>query len=285
MTLMTIEYTLPDEKTCTCYLDQPLALLGRGPECDVKIPHPAIPRRLCRVFLEKGHLRLEEFPGLTNPLIASGKQPIHGGIAGPQLNLQVGPVALRLSKGERVQEAVDSADKMPRRRLSLFSIIGLLAICGLLAKAVAHDPGVDTSNQTVAAQLPESPLRPIDDTSCRKPANCLRRASLLQSRAEDLLDSAAPLPGETIAAASLLGRRARFLKEAGSPLAEAAGREATDLEASILAGYRLQRLALDRAVRRGDQDRASDAAKTLIHYLDHNDPAASRRLSRLVRKP
>jgi hypothetical protein len=250
-------------------------LVGRSETCHLSVRHAAMPRELCRLWLEDDgrRVRVEERPGLTNPLLRDGV-PVRGGASGPRLSLAVGPVRL-VAEPARFCEAARTAGRGRRLLAALgavAAVAGLACALGSTTRA-AGEPGLP--------RLPGSPLPgDADETGPDDGPRARARAALLESRAADILSNPDASPADRVAALLALRRAAILLPEQdAAPLA----RRARELEGSLLAGYREQSLALERALARDDRIAASRAAANLLSYLTrHEDAAARARLAAIA---
>ncbi len=243
-------------------------LVGRAETCHLCVRHAAVPRELCRVWLEDaGRLvRVEERPGLTNPLLCGGT-PVRGGVGGSRLELSVGPVRF-VAEPARFREFRQRTDR--RRRLVI--ALGILAATAGLAFSLGRVPGREGA--PAAIDLPADPI-PEDASSgdTMGGGSATARAVLLESRATDLLSGPDTKPADRIEALLDLRRATLLLPP---PEAGPVARRASELERAIVAGYREQSLALGRALARGDAETASRAAANLLSYLEGHDAVAAR---------
>ncbi|HUT76286.1 MAG TPA: FHA domain-containing protein [Polyangia bacterium] len=268
MTDLTIHVILPDAPERAYRFTAMPVLVGRSATCHLSVRHGAMPRELCRLWLEDDgrRVRVEERSGLTNPLLRDGL-PVRGGASGPRLSLAVGPVRLR-AEPARYREAARTTGHGRRLLAALGAVTVVAGLACLLgsARRATGEPGMP--------RLPGSPL-PGDagETGPDDGRPAAARAALLESRAAELLSGPDASPADRVEALLALRRAADLLPEQdAAPLAH----RARELERTLLAGYREQSLALERALARGDRSAASRAATNLLSHLAHHEDDAAR---------
>lgn len=267
-----IEVVLPGVPGRSYRFSETPVLVGRAETCHLGVRHAAMPRELCRIWLENDgrRVRVEERPGLTNPLLAGGR-PVRGGVSGPRLELTVGPVRL-VAEPAGLRQAGGRAH--PRRRV--LAGLGVLALVAGLALVLGSSPRGTVD--PLAARLPSSPF-PRTGEAGSGTGGDPGRAALLESRAAELLSRPEAAPADGIEAALLLRRAASLLPQ---DEARTVAARALALEAALAASYREQGLALERALARGDARAASQAAGELLSYLEHHEDAGARRRLALI---
>lgn len=264
MGAIAITVKLPGEPTKAYRFEELPLLVGRSPTCGLSICHEAVPRRLCRIWLEdQGRaVRVEELPGLTNPLLCAGR-PVRGGATGPGLALAIGPVAIEV-RPAAAPAAARGDDRFRARGPLIGAAVaaGLLLLVGLfVARPAVHPAAV------AALALPDDPLPAPPSAGCAEPAGCRERADLLASRARALLDDPAAPPSARIRAVGLLEHSAS-LSEGTDPAVATARRTAAERAARELRQeYRRERAHLGRALQAGDRPAATAAAARLSGFL------------------
>jgi hypothetical protein len=262
---ISVTVTAPGTSPRTYIFDEQPVEVGRAPECHVSICHEAVPRRLCSAWLEDGGrgVRVEERPGLTNPLMR-GVRPIRGGIGGARLDLSVGPVGISFSPASARQAAEDS-------HFSLFAIskIGIGAIL-LLTLLLGASLALGPDDPAAVQPLPELPGSPFekeaDDLDER---GNVHRADLLYTRARSMLEVRNPPPLALASAAVMLRRSALMLEGSKeSALAGEIAREAAALLASVEQRYRKEVLDLRRFLKTGDLESAESSARVVAEFLE-----------------
>jgi len=263
-----IRVTLPGAPQRSYRFAEVPVLVGRSENCHLIVRHAAMPRELCRIWLEDDGrtVRAEERPGLTNRLLRGGL-PVRGGTGGPRLELAVGPVKL-LAEPARFR---GSPARMDGRRRALAGLGLLAALAGLTWSLGSAPAGGDAP---LMPELPQEPL-PAGDAGARTAGAAVdpARAALLESRAADLLSRPDAGPAEQVQALLALRQAATLLPEDRAGIVD---RHADRLERALKAAYREQSLALERALTRGDAEAASRAARSLLAYLARHDDARIR---------
>jgi hypothetical protein len=256
-------------------------LVGRTPDCDIAICHEAVPRHLCRAWLEEDgrRVRVEEFPGLTNALERNGR-PVKGGVSGARLPLNVGPVELILC-------GADAEPGVPGRgagRIGARRALALAAAAVLVVALAVYAATADRSDGAAADALPAS-LFPADVRAAAEAAAGagVERAALYASRAEEILGRKSANGAEIVAAVTALRRAASIFDQAGDAAGAQALRRRADATADALdRAWRRDRLALERALTGGDDRATADLARRLLGYLGTERRAARAYLSGLL---
>lgn len=254
-------------------------LIGRSPDCDVSILHEAVPRHLCRVWPEDGgrRVRVEESPGLTNPLELGGR-PVVGGASGERLELRVGPIGIAVGTAAAVGGSGGEGRRSGGRRLrSAIGAAGIAAATAALALL-----GAGPSREAGSPDgLPESlferePASPPTPPGGRVPGESAR---LVATGAGELLSRpAAPCADRVRAVAALRRAGAAFAGAGDRGAARACGAEADRAAAEIDRAWRLDRLALRRSLAAGDDRSAAAAAARLLDCLPASDEDGRRAL-------
>ena len=271
MTELRITVSVPGEHPKTYLFSDTPVLIGRSPKCRLSICHEAVGRELCKAWIEGDgrSVRVEECPGLTNPL-TMGSNPVRGGLVGKRLDLNVGPLSLsfRPSSSEG-NNGTTSPEKgsTPRRMLPALAVVAILGMGAVFALW----PRAPSTARSVI-DLPDSvPLYPNKSKPGRvtQPA---QQAAILYSRAVELLSRNGAGPREKALAISLMFESADLLKLDGDSIEiSQRRREAKDLKRALDLSYRKEVLALHRHLEKNDMSAASAVASTLLEYLDSGD--------------
>ena len=271
MTDLRITVSVPGEHPRTYLFGDTPVLIGRSPKCRLSICHEAVGRELCKAWVEGDgrSVRVEECPGLTNPLTI-GSNPVRGGLVGKRLDLNVGPLSLsfRPSSSEDNDGTTSPAKRHALRRIA--PALAVVAILGLGA-VFAFWPRAPFTTRSVI-DLPDSvPLNPLQSKPGRvtEPA---QQAAILYSRAVELLSRTGAGPREKAIAAGLMLESADLLKLDGDSIETSRRRrEAEDLKRALDLSYRKEVLALHRHLEKNDMNAASAVASTLLEYLGRSD--------------
>lgn len=253
----------PGTEPRTYLFDEQTLEIGRSPDCHVSICHEAVPRRLCSVWLEEGgrRVRVEEHPGLTNPLMR-GSKPIRGGLSGQRLDLSVGPVELHLAPSG-LRTPVQSRRGVSRNGKIVIAgaLASSLIVWGAIALVSQDPPRVDP-----LSGLPASPF--LESRDLPDPSGSVEKARLLYTRAQLLLESRDPSPASSVQAAAMISRSGRMLAASGLEDEALSRREEADsLRTSITQEYRKEIIDLRRHLTAGDLDSARPAATRVADYL------------------
>ncbi|MDD5305944.1 MAG: hypothetical protein PHU25_01360 [Deltaproteobacteria bacterium] len=277
---LSVRVAVPGSREAVYRFAEPVVRVGRSDACHLSICHEAVPRELCRAWVEEGggSVRVEERPGLRNPLM-KGKRPVRGGVAGPVLHLSIGPVSLVFEPADPIHRPASSAK--PGLRRAAFAGLALATVaCAVL---LASDRLDRTPLSGPVDTLPATPFASPTRTSCPDVGECVVEARLSASRARELLSRPGATPGTGVAATRLLRDAATKLALAGASDATDVATQADDLERRTLAAYRREVLALERALERGDEPAKGAAARNLIEFLGAGDDPARTFLSSLAR--
>jgi hypothetical protein len=256
-------------------------LVGRAPDCDISICHEAVPRHLCRVWLEDGGrlVRVEERPGLTNALSLGGR-PIEGGVSGGLLRLDVGPIGLTARAAQPARRWGATAK---RRRVLL--LVAAVAVAAALAIAATTTTGRGASAEQI---LPTTLFdRRVPESFATGPsarAGNPERAALLRSRAVEVLGRRDVPMRDRVQAVRDLERAAALYAESdgGQSGAECAALAATHA-GEIDRVWRRDRLALAQSLAADDAAAVSANAARLAGYLGADCAPALEYLEGLAR--
>jgi len=271
-----------------CYrFDETPISIGRSPECDISILHEAVPRHLCRVWLEEGgrRVRVEERPGLTNALELNGRA-IEGGASGAHLSLRVGPIAISLSPSGTCAEKSSGRRPLRSRLIRSLPIVAAtiaasLALIGFGPHRIRGTRAVDALPESLFAEsVPMAPPPSGDAEADRS------RASLSSSRAEEILSRASATNHERVEAILDLRIAASLFEAAGDKgAASACKRKAAKGADEIDRAWRRDRLALVRDLDTEDEDAISASASRLADYLSPSMGEPRRALLLLIEPP
>ncbi len=252
----------PGAGTRTYIFSEQPVVVGRSPQCHISICHQAVPRNLCSVWLEDmgKRVRVEENPGLTNPLLCSGV-PVAGGVTGKRLDLSVGPIGLLVSPASRQREQGLTNAGPSRLRKGILAGVALLAVAVLCIsfQRETAEPGTPT---------PEIPATPFHHQQALSPPDGLRtseQADLLYSRAQALLDSRTGEPFARVRAAKLMSQSVPFLADESGR--HARREEAEALSREVESDYRKEVLEMRRSLEKGDEAAAAVRADHILSYL------------------
>lgn len=256
-------------------------LVGRSIECHLAICHAAVPRELCKVWLEdEGRVvRVEACPGLTNPLIENGKEVV-GGINGSNLVFKVGPVELSFCTGFHVGEDEREAGKQAKKRLFKI-ILAVVLSAGVIGFGLV--PQRD-KHPEVQLLLPESPFGSITPTLIKKDnTENLSKARLLESRANELLSRRDGEVGSKVAAVRLLEQANGLLVHVGD-LAQSRRLEVrlAKLKTQFEGEYRKEMLLLQGLIVQNNSKAASLCAKRLLAFLGDENTQGKAYLDRII---
>ncbi|MFO8071755.1 MAG: hypothetical protein R6V85_07750 [Polyangia bacterium] len=253
--------------------------IGRSPRCQLSICHFAVPRELCRAWLESdsGKVRVEERPELTNPLLHRGR-PVRGGVGGERLELSVGPVEIEIEPAGALAGTKSGSGRV---RLKLLGGCALLAAALAGATLAGNRAGNDRNGPALLEELPASPIPTVSRPACDEAEECKTRSDLLLSRAEELLGRGGP--AGRIEAAVLLRRASALLSQVERDRATGIEARADDLARGVEAAYRRAALQLERALAANEKKNAAAAAAVLAGYLQaRGDAELARRLERIA---
>lgn len=282
MTDLRITVSVPGEHPRTYLFGDTPVLIGRSPKCRLSICHEAVGRELCRAWIEGDgrSVRVEECPGLTNPL-TMGSNPVRGGLVGKRLDLNVGPLSLsfRPSSSEDNDVAASSPKILAPRRIA--PALAVVAILGLGAVFAFRPHAPSTTRNDI--DLPDSvPLNPYKSKPGQV-AKPVQQAAILHSRAVELLSRTGAGPREKAIATGLMLESADLLKLDGDSIETSRRRkDAEDLKRALDLSYRKEVLALHRHLEKNNMSAASAVASTLLEYLDHGDGHTVERLKQLA---
>jgi hypothetical protein len=256
--------------------------IGRSPDCDIAILHEAVPRHLCRVWLEDGgrRVRAEERPGLTNALEQNGRA-IEGGVSGERLALRIGPIDLALCP----VGAGPAPDRGPGRRRALVALVAIAG--GLLAAAWLFSlRGGAAGGAGVLASVPASVFDGLEPPRAPRPGDRSgrrERARLSESRGDELLARAGAAGRERVEAVRALREAAALYAAAADTAAsKACALRAREAAEEIDRGWRRDRLALERGLAAGDEAEIARTAARLLDYLAPSQKAPFGTLSALA---
>lgn len=257
--------------------DEPVVRIGRSAECHLSICHEAVPRELCRAWLEgDGTVRVEERPNLSNPLLCKGRRVV-GGLSGDLLDLSVGPVQLKFSSSLVRPEKIPAGARKKKTVLAA-GVAAVLLLASCIAVLVKPKPAARLS----MPDLPDNPLSLEQSELCDSTLTCREKGKMLATRAKEIAHRAGAGAAEKVRAASLLVRAGRLLAAAGDPSAREVALNAKAMEQEVVAAYRRQVLALRLAVERGDRAAAISIAQNVAGYLADREDRAGERLNRLI---
>ncbi len=267
MTDLKITVSVPGEHSRTYLFGDTPVLIGRSPKCRLSICHEAVGRELCKAWIEGDgrSVRVEECPGLTNPL-TMGSNPVRGGLVGKRLDLNVGPISLsfRPYKSRDNYGTTSSAKSSAPRRIA--SALAVMAILGLGA-ALSFWPRAPSTIHG-AVDLPGSVPLPTPQSKPGRMAVPTEQAAILYSRAVELLARTGAGPREKAIAAGLMLESADLLELDGDSIETSQRRrEAENLKRALDLSYRKEVLALHRHLEKSNMDAASSVASTLLEYL------------------
>jgi hypothetical protein len=235
--------------------------VGRSAKCDLAICHEAIPRELCLAWLEEdgSKVRIEERPGLTNPL-KKGARTLNGGIEGRQVELSAGPVALAFAPASIITQ------HQHRTSIRLYLIASVVALC-LLGITLNTHLGKTSKRLHSVDRLPSTPLCAVEAESCAKPESCIEKARLLATRARAIISSHTNDEGSTVRAASMLHRAARLYSSVNHQEASSTAQEAASLSKAANDNYNRDITVLRLALRNSSKLSARNAARRLLDQL------------------
>ena len=282
MTDLRITVSVPGEHPRTYLFGDTPVLIGRSPRCQLSICHEAVGRELCKAWIEGDgrSVRVEECPGLTNPL-TMGSNPVRGGLVGKRLDLSVGPLSLSFAPSSSEGNNGTSSPEKGRTPRRIAPILVVVAILGMSA-VFAFRPGAPSTTRSVV-DLPDSvPLNPNKSKPGRV-AEPAQQAAILYSRARELLSRNGAGPREKAIAAGLMLESADLLKLDGDSIETSRRQgEARDLKRALDLSYRKEVLALHRHLERNNMSAASAVASTLLEYLGSSDGHAVEWLEKLA---
>jgi hypothetical protein len=272
---LSVAVTLPGTSRTTYLFDKIPVTVGRDDDCDLTIPHQAVPRRLLAAWIEADgeHVRIEERPELTNPLL-SGKTRVDGGISGTDITLSVGPVLLRFCPETRMNE---KPKKKKTVLLAALSVL-LVALVAFASRSRRRGQGVDH----LIASLPKSPLCDPPLERCNTHATCAERARLRLSRGEEILSHPNSSHEEKIKGAAMLAEAAALMGQLGT--AEQARAAAAAHHASLLVTrtYQQDVMRLKSALEGRNSKKIITAAKTVSVALSACHPSEKSKLDTLI---
>ncbi len=256
--------------------------IGRLPECHLSICHESVPRDLCLVWLEdEGRtVRVEERPGLTNPLFV-GRSLVTGGLSGDVVDLAIGPLKLKLASVERLADSKASGKRwQPWFRAMLALGLVVLGISVFLGREVGQK-----TDSKVSEMLPDEPFcSPVKET-CESKEACDERARILVSRGRELLSRPGSSPSAEVRAAIFLERGARFYAAAGTAVASGVQREADEAKGKVTSAYKRDVMKLRRLLGEDATEGARvNAARRVSSYLVECDGPGRRRIERFLEK-
>ncbi|MCP4674923.1 MAG: hypothetical protein GY854_05325 [Deltaproteobacteria bacterium] len=279
---LSVTVTFPGTPEATYRFREFPVRIGRLPECHLSICHESVPRDLCLVWLEdEGRtVRVEERPGLTNPLFV-GRSLVAGGLSGDVVDLAVGPVKLKLASVERLADSKASG----KGRQSWFQIIVALGLVVLgISVFFGHGVGQKTDSD-MSEMLPDEPFCGPAKETCRSKEACDERARILVSRGRELLSRPGFSPSDQVRAAIFLERGARFYAAAGAPVTSSIQREADEAKGKVASAYKRDVMKLRRSLREDATAVARvNAARRVSSYLVECAGPGRRRLERFLEK-
>ncbi len=90
---VTLVYFKPDGSRKEVVLDKPGIVVGRRPDCDVRVPQPGVSRRHCELVVRDDTLVVRDL-GSSNGTYVNGTRVGEEAAVEPGTRLQVGPVIL-----------------------------------------------------------------------------------------------------------------------------------------------------------------------------------------------
>ena len=282
MAELKITVSVPGEPPRTYLFGDTPVLIGRSPKCRLSICHEAVGRELCKAWIEGDGrtVRVEECPGLTNPL-TMGSKPVRGGLVGKHLNLNVGPLSLSFrpsSSKDNDGASTPTNSRAPRRIVHALVVVAILGMGAVFAFWPRAPLEVRSD-----IDLPDSvPLNPHKSKPGQVPEPA-QQAAILYSRAVELLSRTGAGPREKAIAAGLMIESVDLLKLDGDSIETSRRqREAEDLKRALNLSYRKEVIALHRHLEKNNMNAASAIASTLLEYLGASDGNAVEWLEQLA---
>ena len=271
-----IQLALPDRQTKLYVFNTFPVRIGRDRANHLPIDHAAVPRELCIAWLETDGqtIRVEERPGLTNPLLR-GNTRVQGGVSGTSLHLKAGPAQLLFS-------TEPAAARVPKKKRAL-SPVWISAAGALILLIASGKPGARTNQEPdVFALLPKSPLCPPSFATCSGEVTCRARARLLRERAAETLSRRSVSLAERVHAIYQLQESVQLCVTADP---KAHTQTETSLRAALKGlddAYQQARMDLRIAVDVSDDRKIIDVSKDLKDTLGSCHPEAVPALTRLI---
>ena len=243
-------------------------LVGRSVECHLSICHEAIPRKLCKVWLEgEGRVvRVETCPGLTNPFLRDGRV-VKDGVSGSHLIFNVGPIEIEFFTEYQAQKGVERPEKSSAKKRAVKLALIPFAL-GLILSASLLFQRENTRAPKVA--LPDSPFSNQTNIPQKGDATeLISKAKMMKSRAAEILSRRAESIELKVLAFKLMQRAHYLFKSVGN---DKEAREVEErlnaLRQQLEAAYRKDILRLHSFLASDDTREAAKCAKRLLIYLD-----------------
>lgn len=233
--------------------------VGRSEANDLAICHESVPRDLCTMWPEPDGrtVRVEERPGLKNPLLA-GSTVVCGGVSREVVKLSVGPCGLTARTGEAPSRA---------RRPGKGAAVSAVVVVAVIAIGVAARRTDTASVAFSAAALPKTPFCAEAPPTCASSGACAEQARMLVSRAREILSRPWLGRPERIRAAMTLETAAGMMGPEAANEADAWRSQAADLKTALTQQYQQDVMALARALRDGAPEAVRAAATPLLRDL------------------
>lgn len=281
MNELTIEVTMEGQEPTVFRFADPIVRVGRGQECELRLCHEAVPRRLGSFWLDPGTrcIHLEPHPRLSNPLLW-GQTVLVGPVSGRRLELSIGPLNLCAYACEGHREA-----RCPK----LLPVIALgCAIAGILGSAVINKvkPGERSRKFSGAllAATEATPLCPGAIANCGDRMACQERARLALSRANEILARSEPWSQEAPQALRLLEDSCLWLRRLGEPEHVEVCARRDQATALFSRAHKTRIVSLKAALAASDHVLAARLAEELAALVDSCSPGSASTLRQSARE-
>lgn len=273
MTELFIAVSCPGQAEITYSFDRFPVHIGRLPSCDLSIRHEAVARELCSVWVEPDGktVRVEERPGLTNPLL-SGTVRVFGGLSAEVANLTVGPIRLSIF--------TDPSARTSSNHKKRFILLGGLAALVLIFVVLGNRPSMG-QRKDVLSSLPKHPFCQPTTLDCEDPVLCLEQARLAVSRGREMISRPLSRTSDHIRGVSLMTAGLERIKETASKPEAHLQDEIRAAKQNAIRAYQQEVIALRAALRSGNDDAVRAAAATVLTDLETCDDAVTTPLRRL----
>ncbi len=250
--------------------------IGRSAACHLQIDHEAVPRELCIAWLETDQctVRVEERPGLTNPLLCKNTR-VDGGISGKLLELKAGPATLVLSSEPPREKTKDKKGTL--------GVVGALSAGVALLIMAAGRSGSTAKNEVdIFAVLPRSPVCAEPEVRCEALPECKERARLLRERAAETLSRRGDSVSEKVRAVLQLRESLRLCQRVDLPAAAKTEKNLRAAEERLAEAYQQALVRLRVAMKAEDGPAVVAAARRIKEGIGTCDTRATRVLERLI---
>ncbi|MCU0661104.1 MAG: hypothetical protein MUC50_02125 [Myxococcota bacterium] len=271
---VTIEVFLEGQQPSVFRFDHPVVRIGRGQECELRLCHEAVPRKLCSVWLEPGsrRVRLEPYPKLTNPLMHASA-PLLWPMLGASVTVVIGP--LRLVAYPSSALAGKGANSRTRRLAVIAASLTAASLAVAVLAGAQLEPDEDSSTEALDAALASSPHCPTPVAPCKQRDACLERIRLSTSRAAELAFRPDPTGDSRLEALRLLNEACSSLRHLGDPRAQAVCQSLDEGASALRNRHRTKVAALRAALSASDLEQAARLAEELARLVQRCSPDAA----------